>query len=373
MRKIKKKKISYKKALKLLLPILIIIILLINSKNILTLYESKVTGYPRDTINTFHELDIYDDIKKHKYSDTVNKIVKTEYYNPVYLNDYLEIKYHESDTFLIDINTLLELGYKPKEINSIYEELKPESINILLKNDYLKDIENVMNLSYFHEENLERYINYNKDKKLTTDNLVTYVNALLDYKYYTNVITIDNPEDITVIVNKYHKLPNNYIPSDLEAISTKYNRGFNNKMRKVAKEAFEKMCEAALKDNIKIYSGSAYRSYDYQQNLYNRYVRANGFDEAETFSARAGYSEHQTGLATDILNEKLDYISGSDKEYDWLINNSYKYGFHLRYPKGKENITGYMYEEWHFRYLGEEIATYLHDNDLTYDEYVARK
>jgi len=144
-------------------------------------------------------------------------------------------------------------------------------------------------------------------------------------------------------------------------------------MRHEAKVAFEEMCEAALKDNINIYSGSAYRSYDYQLGLYNRYVKANGFDEAETFSARAGYSEHQTGLATDILNAKLDYISANDKEYDWLINNSYKYGFILRYPKGKEKITGYMYEEWHFRYLGKEIAKDLYELGITYDEYVARK
>ena len=167
-------------------------------------------------------------------------------------------------------------------------------------------------------------------------------------------------------------LPSDYVPSDLEPINNKYNKGFNNKMRHTARVAFEEMCEAALKDNIIIYSGSAYRSYNYQLNLYNRYVSIDGKTKAETYSARAGYSEHQTGLATDIMNKDLEYISANHKEYTWLINNSYKYGFHLRYPKGKENITGYMYEEWHFRYLGKEVATYLYENDLTYDEYVAR-
>jgi len=188
-----------------------------------------------------------------------------------------------------------------------------------------------------------------------------------------NVIKIDNQDDLLVLVNKYHTLTSDYVPNDLEEINSKYNRGSNNKLRHVARVAFEKMCEEALNDGIKIYSGSAYRSYNYQLNLYNRYVNMEGKAKADTFSARAGYSEHQTGLALDILNTKLDYISASDKEYTWLVNNSYKYGYILRYPLGKEDITGYMYEEWHFRYVGEDIALELHDNKLTYDEYMARR
>ena len=373
VKRIKKRKLSIKKILKLIIPLFIIIILLVYKNNLIKLYQSKKTGYSYDTISVFHDLDIYDDIKGHKYSNTLEHIIITEYYNPTYLNDYLNIEYNNDFDFLKNINTLLDLGYTSKDINTIYNNLSPESIKLLTENNYLKDIVNILKLTYFHEDKLARYLNYNKDNDLSYENLITYVNANLDYKYYTNVIDITEPKDITVLVNKYHKLSNNYIPDDLEAISNKCNRGFNNKMRHEAKVAFEEMCEAALKDNINIYSGSAYRSYDYQLGLYNRYVKANGFDEAETFSARAGYSEHQTGLATDILNAKLDYISANDKEYDWLINNSYKYGFILRYPKGKEKITGYMYEEWHFRYLGKEIAKDLYELGITYDEYVARK
>ena len=372
MRKVKKRKLSIKKISLLLIPLLIIITVFIFRKPLITLYQSKVTGYPTKTIEVFNELKIYNKIKDHKYSDTLNNIVTTEYYNPKYLNNYLNTDYHKQDNFYDSINKLYDLGYTVDEVNTIYKSISPDSILLLTENDYLKDIINILKLNYFYEDNLERYLKYNKDKDLKYENLITYVNAFLDYKYYSKVIDITNPEEVTVLVNKYHKLASNYVPADLEEISSKYNRGFNNKMRHVAKEAFEKMCEAAVKDNIYIYSGSAYRSYNYQLNLYNRYVASNGFNEAETFSARAGYSEHQTGLATDILNKRLDYISSSDTEYTWLINNSYKYGFHLRYPKGKENITGYMYEEWHFRYLGVEIATYLHEHDMTYDEYVAR-
>ena len=371
MRKYKKKKLSIKKLSLLLIPLIIIAITIINLRSIITFCQSKITGYEYNTINTFHELNVYKEVKKHDYSKTLEKIVTSEYYNPKYTNEYLDIIYQDNDNFLENINKLLALGYNPSEINEIYNTLTNESITIIINNDYLKDIHNIINLNYFHESNLERYLKYKK-----TDNYidtVTYVNASLDHDYYTNVIEIDKPDELTTLVNKYNKLPSSYVPNDLEAIDSKYNRGYNNKMRKDAKEAFQKMCEAALKDNITFYSGSAYRSYNYQQNLYNRYVSANGFANAETFSARAGYSEHQTGLATDIMNKSLDYISKSDKEYDWLINNSYKFGFILRYPEGKERITGYMYEEWHFRYLGIDIATEVFKQGITYDEYVARK
>lgn len=372
MRKYKQKKLSIKKVSLLLIPLIIIAIALINFKSIITFYQSQITGYKYDTISVFHELDVYDNIKRHNYSETIEKIIKTEYYNPKYIKDYLDIKYQNKDNFLESINRLLDLGYNSSEINDIFTNLSNDSVILLVNSNYLSDISNIINLSYFHENSLERYLKYN-NHDLNYEDLVTYVNASLDYKYYTNVINIDDPNEVTVLVNKYHKLASDYVPSDLEAINPKYNQGFNNKMRKIAKEAFEKMCEAALKNDITIYSGSAYRSYSYQQSLYNRYVNTNGFDEAETFSARAGYSEHQTGLATDIMNKNLDFISKNDKEYEWLVNNSYKYGFILRYPEGKEKITGYMYEEWHFRYVGIDIATEISKLDITYDEYVARK
>mgnify|MGYP001103167347 CR=1 FL=1 len=126
-----------------------------------------------------------------------------------------------------------------------------------------------------------------------------------------------------------------------------------------------------LKENLKIYAGSTYRSYSYQEGLYNRYVKKDGFKEAETYSARAGYSEHQLGLAVDIVNGKWDYLSENDKEYDYLVKNSYKYGFILRYPEGKEDITKYSYEPWHIRYVGKNLAKEIYNNGdyLTLEEY----
>ena len=265
---------------------------------------------------------------------------------------------------------MIYLGYTSNDINNINNKLTNESINILLRNDYIKDITNIINIEYFNEDKLERYINYYKKEELDIETILTYVNIGLDNEYYTNVINIENQQSLSVLVNKYNRLQSNYVPSNLKNINSKYGSG---SLRQEAAIAFEKMCEAAKKDKIYIYGGSGYRSYNYQQNLYDRYVAQNGKKEADTFSARAGFSEHQTGLAMDILNHKWDYIDESDKEYTWLINNSYKYGYILRYLKNKEHITGYIYEPWHFRYIGTELATEITKLGITYDEYIAKK
>ena len=221
--------------------------------------------------------------------------------------------------------------------------------------------------------NCERFINPILKEKYNYEDTVTFVNAYLDKDYYSNDIPLskDKASKLDVIVNKYYKLDKDYEPEDLTVINSKFASG-TQKLRKEAADKFEEMASDMLKENLKIYAGSTYRSYSYQEGLYNRYVKKDGFKEAETYSARAGYSEHQLGLAVDIVNGKWNYLSEGDKEYTWLINNSYKYGFILRYPHESEYITGYVFEDWHFRYLGIELATKVHESKLTYDEYIAR-
>ncbi len=377
MQRKRRKKFSIKKTLRLVVPLILIItiglIYLINKDNINTYYLSKKTGYKENTINVMKDNDLDINILNKKYSETLENIINTEYFNPKYLSDYINITYHDNDTFLKDINSLLNLGYSYTEINNIYNKLSTDSINIIINNTYIKDLNTIINLSYFKEDNLDRYLKYLNTSTKDLETSITYVNIGLDNDYYTNVINIDNQDDLAVLVNKYHKLSNDYVPSDLEKINSKYQwLGRSNELRKDAREAFEKMCEAATKDNIYIYAGSGYRSYQTQLYLYNTYVKRDGFKAAETYSARASYSEHQTGLAMDIAN-KSGFISKNDKEYNWLVKNSYKYGFILRYPEDKENITGYMYEEWHYRYLGTTLAKEVYDSGLTYDEYLAQK
>ena len=321
----KKRKYKLKKTFKLFIYLIVFLILIINIKRITNFAKCIITGYKYETIEVFNELDIYGDVWKHKYSKTLEVASNSEEFKKEYVDDYLDIKYNKNDKdFITNINALLLLGYDSHDINKIYDILSLDSIKVLENNEYYNGLFKMLWLDYFHEEYLERYLEYANKNELEYQDVVTYVNAGLDNEYYTNMIKIDKQDDILVLVNKYHYLSSDYVPSDLEEITNKYNVGNNNKLRHVARIAFEKMCEEALKDNIKIYSGSAYRSYSHQNNLYNTYVSENGKKKADTFSARPGSSEHQTGLATDIVNAQFEFISASDKEYTWLVNNAYK-------------------------------------------------
>lgn len=375
----RKRKINKKRIL-----ILILFLLIILSIGIYLIVPKRY-GYQKDVINVFKEDNYYEKIKEtKKYSKTLETAVIENNYKKEYFDEYLDINYVEEDNFINNINKLLDLGYKNKDINTFYEKV-PKSIDVITSNKYDKNIINYISLDYFKEENLDRYIKYDfidtksvydttiLKEKYNYEDTVTFVNAYLDKDYYTNDIPLskDKASKLDVIVNKYYKLDKDYEPEDLTIINSKFASG-TQKLRKEAADKFEEMASDMLKENLKIYAGSTYRSYSYQEGLYNRYVKKDGFKEAETYSARAGYSEHQLGLAVDIVNGKWNYLSEGDKEYTWLVNNSYKYGFILRYPHESEYITGYVFEDWHFRYLGIDLATKVYESKLTYDEYIAR-
>lgn len=139
-------------------------------------------------------------------------------------------------------------------------------------------------------------------------------------------------------------------------------------------EAFNQMKSDAKEEGIILNIRSGFRSYETQETLYNNYIARDGLEKASRYSAKPGYSEHQTGLAIDITTEDTTTSIGDwfndTKQAEWLYNNAYKYGFILRYPKGKEHITGYKYESWHYRYVGIEHSKNFAMNDLTLEEYL---
>ena len=160
--------------------------------------------------------------------------------------------------------------------------------------------------------------------------------------------------DGILIVNKTFSLPKTY----------------GNKLTTETKKAFNEMNGDAKKLNLNLYISSGYRSYDTQNKAYNNYVKKDGVTKADTYSARAGHSEHQSGLAFDLnsINSKFT----NTKEGLWVNENCYKYGLIIRYPKGKEDITGYKYESWHLRYVGKDLASKLYNNGdwITLEEYL---
>lgn len=170
-----------------------------------------------------------------------------------------------------------------------------------------------------------------------------------------------------LIVNKTFAIPNTYQPiNPAQAIT---GERCNNCLEQEVMDAYKMMESDAAAVGLNIYLASGYRSYSYQEKLYNNYTAVSGVDKADTYSARAGHSEHQTGLCFD-LNSVNDSFANTD-EGRWLDENAWIYGFIIRYPKGKESITGYQYESWHLRYVGRELAETLYNNGdwITMEEY----
>ena len=175
-----------------------------------------------------------------------------------------------------------------------------------------------------------------------------------------------------MLVNKYYLLSKDYIPSDLVTISKDYSWGDDQKVRKVAMDAFIEMWNAAKENGYYLMISSSYRTYEEQEIVYNNYQKQ-GSKYADSIAARPGASEHQTGLTLDIFsktNSNRKTFKDSE-EAKWLKENSYKYGFILRYPEDKVNVTGYNYESWHFRYVGKKIAKEVYEKNITFDEYYA--
>ena len=326
--------------------------------------EEVVSKYSTKATDTLKELDIYTEINNKDYSKTIEVLLEDNNFKTKYLNDYFNIDYQDIDNFSKTINSLLDKDYNSQEINYIIKNFQ-EQIDILLTMKHINILE-FKDITNFNIDNLSRYINYYNDNDYDLKSVVTYVNIGLDLDGYSKyeTYTLEEAKDITILVNKYHKLPDDYEPDDL--VSLEYNA--NHKLRKEAAEAFKELTEVAKLDNVIFYPFSPYRSFATQNVLYNRYKQMDGEKVADTYSARPGFSEHQLGLAVDVRSSTLN-DNLTEEDYNWMLNNSYKYGFIIRYPKGKQFITQYIEEPWHIRYLGVELATKVHDSGLTYDEY----
>lgn len=181
----------------------------------------------------------------------------------------------------------------------------------------------------------------------TTSGYVSETTDTAGIKTINGITYIDG----VLIVNKTYSLPKDYNPG----------------VDATAENAFKKMQSAAAAEGLNIYISSGFRSYDYQSGLYERYASRDGYAAADRYSARPGHSEHQTGLAFDL--NSIDDSFADTREGRWVAENCHKYGFIIRYPKGKEEITGYMYESWHIRYLGVDMATKVYESGKTLEEY----
>jgi zinc D-Ala-D-Ala carboxypeptidase len=188
--------------------------------------------------------------------------------------------------------------------------------------------------------------------------------------------SLDNPTSPWVIVNKQRPLPDGFVPPDLIVPNVRLRLAASEQQMQLsaaAQPALEQMFAAAAEDGVTLVFGSGYRSEALQRQFYESYVARDGQAAADRYSARPGTSEHQTGLAVDITSVggrcHLEVCFEDLPEGQWLAANAHRYGFIIRYPDGKESITGYQYEPWHMRYVGTELSAEINRTGLTLEEF----
>lgn len=285
----------------------------------------------------------------------------------------------KNNIYIARTGEIIELeNFKIQLVNSTSENLL--SINELgdveffieseiasIKDDKIYISENAITL-----DEAKIYVNYNG---LESDITIKIYNSLQDT--INNDLIVIDPSRYDTISNKNRSLPENYVPNDLISITdlpTVLENPEVNQLRKDAYEALKKLFTAAYEEKqYKLYARSGYRSYNTQVGLYSSYVASHGKEEADKFSAKPGQSEHQTGLVMDITTKDVNYQLTKDfgmtEEGKWVAENAHRFGFIIRYLEGKEDITGYTYEPWHLRYVGEKIATEVYLNKMTLEEY----
>ncbi|MFA5602436.1 MAG: M15 family metallopeptidase [Bacilli bacterium] len=340
-------------------------------KNCMINRQLSKLNYSDKAIVVIKEKDMTDYILDNKlYSEVIDEAFANNDFNINCISVYKEVQY--DDKAVSNINTLYRTGYRDSEILNIFKYLSKDEITILTNKDYIEDIARYIINDNFNINNLERYLSYKETSKLSYDEVIAIVNVGSDIPYYKEIKEIKDSSSILALVNKYNKLPSTYKPSNLQTISKNCSDS-TFYLRKEANEAFTNLCSDSKSIGLSILVTSSYRDYNYQLNLYNYYLGIYGLADTDIRSARPGHSEHQTGLAVDIKTPTAKWDDFVDtNEYTWIKNNAHLYGFIIRYPKGKEVITGYKFEPWHLRYVGIETATKIYNENITFDEYYVK-
>lgn len=361
MKKRRRKKIRYDRLILLLLALILVLSLIVLLlMQFINIFKNPYydLGYSAKATSVFKQLDdnYQKNILNNQYNENLERLV---------VNDDFILKNYEQYLKIINENTDYNLAdvFKSVELNLDYQRY------LILKNNiFSKD-------KYYILDNYDRYLsyfenNYNYENEKVIRDVVETVNCNADYDAYDRVFDTDISLNHLMLVNKYYRLSKDYQPKDLVKIDDSY--AYNGYLVLEAKKNFDLMVKDAEKQGYFLYANSTYRDYDEQLNLFNEYTLSSGQIAADSFSARAGHSEHQSGYVVDFISNDSNSVLESfefTKEYKWMQENAYKYGFIQRYKKGKEKYTGYIAEAWHYRYVGVDIATYLQHNDITFDEY----
>ena len=326
-------------------------------------------GYSEQSSNyiLFHNLKKY--IQSVGENKTLDAAFSSEYYKSEYLEKYRDIKYVDHKHLIKNINTLIEKGYSISNINMIFDHGNDDDVSAFAKRDKVKYLEEFYSVPYAKLRNYDRYIAYSDETGEDDEETVLIVNLDLDKEDYTDYTDVTE-FSFDMLVNKHRKLSEDFVPNDLVEIEKPYSSSNELYTNKVVLNAFIEMYNAAKNEGYGLVINSAYRSYEDQVELCDTYAKLYGEDYVRRYVASPGFSEHQTGLGLDIGSTSVSIFANS-KEYVWMQDNAYKYGFIMRYPKKYIPYTGINNEPWHYRYVGVKIATYMHENNISFEEYYA--
>ena len=308
-------------------------------------------------------------IKYHKNTDVLNALFDSKFERQEVKEFMPKLEKKGMNSYTDDyIISLSNKGYKPKTIEYILLNFKMGDTKSLINSKYDKDLEKMLSNEFFDYKNYDRYINERSNNE-DIDRTILRVTLDLDKDNYSDTTEEENPNSLTAFINKHRYVNEDYVPDDLVDMSDDYANNYYGqlKLRSEAYEQFKKMVDDANKEDLEIYADTTYRSFNLQKTIYNNYVYENGYDKASLYAAKAGFSEHELGTAIDISNGYL--IEKGDPEYNWLMQYAYKYGFIFRYYEDNVDLTGYADEPWHIRYVGVDVATKMHKEDLTFEEY----
>lgn len=281
---------------------------------------------------------------------------------------YEDFKYQETYEYKI-----MQKGYSEEETKKLIEVLDSEKLDYILTTKYNESYYPIVNEKYFINKYFDKYIEYKEYHEETSySDTIAIVNVHGNIGWYNETFNTNTNNNYLMLVNKFYHLEPDFARKDIKNISLAYSYD-GNSAAEIVIENFKKMRDDVEKElGVRLMVNSSYRSYKDQDEIYNSFKRVS-LQYADSYAARPGHSEHQTGLALDItsLEHKTQKEFTESEEYKWLKENCHKYGFILRYPEGKEHITGYNNESWHFRYVGEKPAKIIHDENITFDEYYA--
>ena len=369
---VKKRKLKLKKPFVIILKIIFIVILVFLGMFLFYSYQVKDVsklGYDKEASKNILLLGKKDAIKSYEYSDTLNAAFKSKYYKDANLDSYSKIKYQDQKNIIKNINTLIDKGYSNSNISLILAHGNDDDVSEFAKRDKIKYLEEFYSLSYAKLKYYDRYVKYSSETGEDEETTVLFVNLSMDTDDYVNPVKT-SAFSIDMLVNKHYKLDEDFVPDDLVEFDQEYCNDEVQEGNREAVVAFKNMYEAAKKEGLGLVINSSYRSYQDQENICNTFKDLYGEGYVTKYVALPGFSEHQTGLAFDIGSTSSKVFAES-KEYEWMKENAYKYGFILRFTKANAYITGFRSEPWHYRYVGKKVAKYIYDNNISLEEYYA--